>query len=136
MIGFLTLISVGIGFIAIELFTLSFVAIFFGFGFIIAGIISYFIYIEWYLQILIAFVISFVLLLTLKKPIKEYFNKSSNLKDNFLDEKGEGVIKDKMVYYKGTYFQADNIDEFSDGERVEILEMVENSKVKIRSIKN
>lgn len=135
MIGFLTLISVGIGFIAIELFTLSFVAIFFGFGFIITGIISYFVYMQWYLQIFTAFVISFVLLLTLKKPIKEYFNKST-LKDNFLDEKGEGVIKDRMVYYKGTYFQADNIDEFSDGERVEILEMVENSKVKIRSIKN
>ncbi|CZE48707.1 hypothetical protein [Campylobacter geochelonis] len=137
MIEPLVLISIGVVLTIIELVLTNFVFIFFGFGFIVVGLVNFAIKFSWEWQLLSAFLLSLLLLFTLKKPMKKaFFKHSGDIKDNFLDEAGVGIIKDSMIYYKGTFWQSDELDELikngaKDGDRVEVLGTSSN-KIKLR----
>ncbi|MDA3043571.1 MULTISPECIES: NfeD family protein [unclassified Campylobacter] len=122
----LIFIIIGVILVIIELLVLDFTFVFFGAGFLIVGLFSFALPLSWEVQILASFVLSFALLLALKKPLKsKFFKPTEEIKDNFLDESGEGYVKEGMVYFKGTLWQSD-----------EIKNMAEGTKVRVRGVKD
>lgn len=114
-------IALGVGFVIAEVLFMDFTLIFFGLGFLIVGILSFFINLSWQIQLLLAATLSILLLIMLKKRIKTAFFKSKEkLEDNFLDESGVGEIKNGMVYYKSTFWKSDKIANLADGEKVRV----------------
>ena len=122
----LIFIIIGVILVIIELLVLDFTFVFFGAGFLIVGLFSFALPLSWEVQILASFVLSFALLLALKKPLKsKFFKPTEEIKDNFLDESGEGYVKEGMVYFKGTLWQSD-----------EVKSMAEGTKVRVRGVKD
>ncbi|MDA3076421.1 NfeD family protein [Campylobacter sp. JMF_04 NA10] len=122
----LIFIIIGVILVIIELLVLDFTFVFFGVGFLIVGLFSFALPLSWEVQILASFVLSFALLLALKKPLKsKFFKPTEEIKDNFLDESGEGYVKEGMVYFKGTLWQSD-----------EVKNMAEGTKVRVRGVKD
>ena len=117
----LVLIGIGILLIALEIIVPLFFIIWFGFGFVICGLISFFyIFSDGLNQIALAFFISIILLIILRGKVLDYLNKNSKeIKTNFFDEEGKGIIKNGLVFYKGTFWEIDSKDnDFADGEKV------------------
>ncbi|MDA3054071.1 MULTISPECIES: NfeD family protein [unclassified Campylobacter] len=122
----LIFIIIGVILVIIELLVLDFTFVFFGAGFLIVGLFSFALPLSWEVQILASFVLSFALLLALKKPLKsKFFKPTEEIKDNFLDESGEGYVKEGMVYFKGTLWQSN-----------EVKNMAEGTKVRVRGVKD
>lgn len=118
----LILITLGVIFLFIELITLTFFSIFIAIGFFVVGAVAFFMEFGILWQLFFVALISLVMTFLLKKPIKKHFNKSDEtIKDNFLDESGVGVVKNGMIYYKGTFWRIDDIGSFDEGDRVEVL---------------
>jgi len=114
-------LGIGVLLIAIEAMVLSYFLMFFGAGFLLVGILIFFVEISLLWQLLLAFVISILLLLILRRPIKNYFNKSDNsLNPEFLNETGIGEVKEGMIYFKGTFWKAD-ISDLNAGDKVKVL---------------
>ncbi|MBP3224025.1 MAG: NfeD family protein [Campylobacter sp.] len=117
----LIFIIIGVILVIIELLVLDFTFVFFGAGFLIVGLFSFALPLSWEVQILASFVLSFALLLALKKPLKsKFFKPTEEIKDNFLDESGEGYVKEGMVYFKGTLWQSDEVKNMADGTKVRV----------------
>lgn len=113
-------LAFGVLLVVAELLVGSFFILFFGLGFLVVGILCFFVNFSWYVQILLASILSFIFLIVLKRPIKERFYASKNeVKDDFLNESGEGEIKEGMVYFKGTLWHYDG--NLKDGERVFVV---------------
>lgn len=116
------LILIGVCFLIFELLSYTFVFLFFSLGFIIVGILAFLIEFSWQYQILFAFVLSLVLLFILKKPLQKSFDKNKQeFNEEFLNEGGVALIKNGMIYYKGTFFKSDEIENLKDGDKVEVL---------------
>lgn len=121
------LIVIGTILIIFELLFLHFVLMFFGIGFLITGVVGFFVEFSWEVQILLAFTLSIILLFMLKKTIQQSFIKGSDtINQDFLNESGVGEIKDGMVYFKGTFWQSNEIRDLKDGDKVEVLGVKEN----------
>ena len=55
----------------------------------------------------------------LRKPLKAKFNQhESEVKDDFLNESGDGEIREGMVYYKGTLWRYDG--NLAEGTKVRV----------------
>jgi membrane protein implicated in regulation of membrane protease activity len=126
------LLGIGVILIAFEAIIASFILIWFGIGFILTGLISYgYSFDDGIWQLALASVISLLLLALLRKKAFEKFLKSDEkISDNFLNEKGIGEIKNKKVFYKGTYWEIDGeVDEslFIEGEKVIVSKTFKNS---------
>lgn len=118
----LILITLGVIFLFIELITLTFFSIFIAIGFFVVGAVAFFMEFGILWQLFFVALISLVMTFLLKKPIKKHFNKNDEtIKDNFLDESGVGIVKNGMIYYKGTFWRIDDIGSFDEGDRVEVL---------------
>lgn len=124
------LISIGVILIALESFLLSFVIAWFGIGFILVGLLSfYYTFENGYNQLAVVSIISLVLLFILKKRVKEYFLKSKEKAptDNFLNESGYAVIRNNLVYFKGTYFEIENYGlDIKEGDKVFVVSTNKN----------
>lgn len=119
-------VALGIAFVIAEVLFMDFTLIFFGIGFLIVAILSFFVDLSWQIQLLLAAVFSIVLLVLFRKRVKTAFFKSKEkYEDNFLDEGGVGEIKNGMVYYKSTFWKSDKIANLADGQ-----------KVRVRGVKN
>lgn len=126
------MISIGVCFCVAELLLMNFVLIFFGFGFALVGLLNLGIKFSWEWQLLSAFMLSFILLFAFKKPLNKLFHYNSDkYKDNFLDESGVGEINNGMIYYKGTFWQSDEISGLKEGDKVEILG-ISDGKIRIK----
>lgn len=126
------LIAIGIVLIAIEAITFSFVLFWFGLASIIIGIFSYFFqFSDGLWQLTAIAIVSLLMLFLLRVKVLKKFDKPKDgaVKDNFFNTKGEGVVKDGKVYYKATYWNCDTIDDFSDGEKVEVVEIKKGKAV-------
>ena len=128
------LLGIGVVLIALEAIITSFILIWFGIGFMLTALISYFYpFNDGIWQLAIASFISLLLLLILRKKVFESFLKpEKEINDNFLNEKGFGLIKNQKVFYKGTYFEIDgSIDEtqFKEGEKVVVSKTYKNFAV-------
>jgi len=130
------MLSIGGMFCVAELLFMNFVLLFFGFGFILVGFLNFIVPFSWEWQLLSAFVLSFILIFVFKKPLNRAFHRTSGeYKDNFLDESGFGEIKNGMVYFKGTFWQSDEIDELikngaKEGDKVKVLGS-SNGKIRV-----
>jgi len=131
MIDWLILVAIGILFIVIEMMSFGFFFLFFGISFILVGLLSLGVALSWQWQILLAVVLALVLLVLLKKPIKRWFNKNGEVKDNFLDDAGVGIVKEGMIEFKGTFWKHDDMTGLSEGDRVQI-DGVRDGKLVIR----
>ena len=128
----LIFIIIGVILAIVELLVMDFTFIFFSAGFFITGLLSFGFHLDWDVQILLSFVLSFVLLIALKRPLKSrFFKPEEKHEDNFLDESGTGVVKNGMVYFKGTFWKSDEISDLNEGDRVEILG-VKNGQIVIK----
>lgn len=117
------LLAVGIFLIAFEALFVSFVVFWFGAAFLIVGVASYFIaFSDGIYQIAAIAIISIILLMALRSKAMELFMKpKKEHNDDFLNEKGVGVIKDGKVYYKATYWDYDSNEQFLEGEKVNVI---------------
>ncbi|MDL0087884.1 NfeD family protein [Campylobacter gastrosuis] len=119
----------GICLILAELMFGSFYLLFCGLGFLATGILSFFIDFSWYFGLILSAIFSIILIFALKKPFKK--SQKNEIKDDFLNERGFGVIKNDMVYFKGTFWHFDEglKSKLKDGDRVEILSTKDNFAV-------
>lgn len=123
LISPMILIAIGLGLIALEALTFSFILFWFGLSFMIIGIFSYFpLFPDGLWQLSSIAIVAIALLLTLRtKAIKIFMKaKEKENNDNFLNEKGIGIIKDGKVHYKATYWDIDlaHKDTFEEDEKV------------------
>lgn len=132
------LIAIGLFLIAIEAMSFSFISFWFGLASILIGIATNFIdFNDGLWQIASICILALVLLLSLRTKLMEKFLKSKDqeINDTFLNEKGEGVIKNGKVEYKATYWDIDSKDtDFKEGEKVIVLSALRN-KAKIEKYK-
>ena len=120
MIPAYLMLAAGVGLVMLEFMLGSFFVLFFGLGFLAVGVLGFFIDIAWEYQILLIAIVSLVLLFALRKPLKAKFNQhEGEVKDDFLNESGEGEIREGMVYFKGTLWKYDGA--LKNGEKVQIL---------------
>ncbi|PID47737.1 MAG: nodulation protein NfeD [Proteobacteria bacterium] len=120
-----SLLALGLLLVGLEIFVGSFYILWFGIGFLIVGIIEYFIPFSSFLyQLATAFSIALLLLFALQKKVKILFKTGEKeIKDDFLNEEGEGVIKEEMVFFKGTLWEYEPKDlKVKEGDRVRVLE--------------
>lgn len=125
------LLGIGVILLGLEAVISSFILIWFGIGFIITAAISYFYpYSDGIWQLATASIISLVLLILLRKRVLESFlDSQKEITDNFLNEKGKGVIKNSKVFYKGTYWEIESdLDDsdFIEGEKVLVSKTYKN----------
>lgn len=119
MINVYLLLGIGFVLAIIELLIGSFYVIFFALAFLLVGILSLFLSLNLVWQIILIVLIALVSFVIFRKFFKKS-KKEENLKDNFLDESGEGVIRNGMIYYKGTLWQSNEIKDLKDGDRVRV----------------
>ena len=53
------------------------------------------------------------------------------MKDNFLDESGVGMVREGMVFYKGTFWKSDEIVGLKEGDKVEVAG-VRDGKIELK----
>lgn len=126
----LVLLGVGIGLIALEGILVSFVIIWFGVGLVLVGLISYFYdFSDGFNQLVLASAFALLLLFVLRKKFLTKFleSKEGEIEENFLNTKGEGIIKNGLVQFRGTYFEIDSDETFEENEKVEVLSTHKNS---------
>jgi len=130
------LVAIGIFLIALEAMVFNFVLFWFGLAAIIVGIFSLvFHFTDGLWQLADIAIVSLMLLLTLRTKALTIFLKSKDgdeVKDDFLNEKGIGVVKNNKIYYKATYWECDDIDKLKNGQKVAILE-AKKGKVRINA---
>ena len=126
-----TLLAIGVTLVALEVFIASFIIIWFGVGFLVVAIISFFFIFSgaiWQLAVISLLSLIFLFLFR-KKSLDKFFKSQTEVSDNFFDEKGIGEIKNSKVFYKGTYWEIDSsldAKEFVEGEKVEVLKTSNN----------
>ena len=125
------LLAIGVTFVALEAFTASLIIIWFGGGFVVVSIISFFFIFSgaiWQLAVISLLSLIFLFLFR-RKSLDKFFKSQTEVSDNFFDEKGIGEIKNSKVFYKGTYWEIDSsldAKEFVEGEKVEVLKTSNN----------
>ncbi|OQX74744.1 MAG: hypothetical protein B6D59_01540 [Campylobacteraceae bacterium 4484_4] len=130
------LIALGIALIVLEMVVLSFYLIWLGIAFVIVGIISFFYtFGSAYSQLALGAVLAVILLLLFKERAKKYlFRHSPEHEDVFLNEGGEGVVKEGRILYKGTYWDPYPSDlVLPEGQRVKI-KRVRGNQVEIEPL--
>lgn len=126
------LLALGIVLIGLEALLFSFVLLWIGIGFIAVAILSYFILFDsGYVQIAVAVSIGLLLVLALRKWSMNLINKTADDTEEKIHKSGIGVIEGGMIKMNGTYWQSDDdLSLFKDGDRVEVVDIV-NNKVKL-----
>ena len=126
------LLAIGIVLIGMEALIFSFVLLWIGIGFIVVSGFTYFgLFESGYAQIAVAVSIGLVLVLVLRKWSMTLINKSEDDTEEQIHKSGVGVIDGGMIKMDGTYWQSDDdLSQYKDGDRVEVLDIV-NNKAKL-----
>ena len=126
------LLAFGIVLIGLEALIFSFVLLWIGIGFIIVSLLTYMgLFESGYVQIAVAVSIGLVLVLALRKWSMAMINKSEDNSEEQIHKSGVGVIDGGMIKMDGTYWQSDDdLSQYKDGDRVEVLDIV-NNKAKL-----
>lgn len=130
-----TLFGIGVILMGLEITLNSFYIIWFGIGFCAVGVLEYFMpFPSGIHQIATALAIAFLLLLTLKQKVKNLIRQSEKeIKDDFLNEVGDGIIKHGMVEFKGTLWEIDQeYKNLQDGTIVKVLQ-TKGNKAQIKA---
>lgn len=110
--------SLALAFFIIELAFLDFSCFIIALALGISGIFSLFIELSIAVWAVISAVLAVIFFFTIRRPLRCFFTtKKSN--DNFLDDSGEGVVKEGMIYFKGTLWRAD-VSGLEEGQSVNV----------------
>ena len=126
--SFWILFVIGLVLIVAEMFSGSFFLLFIGVGFVLTGVLEWLVGFENLLinpllaQAILISVISVFSFIFVKPALKRsLFQNSQSYKENFLDEQGEGEIKEGMVYFKGTLWAYEESKKhYNEGEKVRV----------------
>ena len=125
------LLGIGVILFGLEAIVTSFILIWFGLGFVITAFIS-FVYPfsngVWQLAVVSVISLLFIAILR-KKALEKFLDSQEEITDNFLSDGGIGEIKNKKVFFKGTYWEIDSSipdDSFEEGEKVNVIKTYKN----------
>ena len=126
------LFALGIVLIGLEALLFSFVLLWIGIGFIAVAVLSYFeLFESGYAQMAVAVSIGLVLVLALRKWSMKMINKSEDDTEEKIHKGGIGIIDGGMIKMNGTFWQSDDdLSVYKDGDRVEVVDIV-NNKAKL-----
>lgn len=131
MSAWIILGGISLLFFIAELAFLDFSCLVFGIAFACVAVLSAFIDAQWWVWAILACLLSLVFFVSIRAPIRLFFLVKKT-DDNFLDEKGFGIIKNGLVYFKGTYWRSAEISKFKEGQEVEVLG-VKNGEIVIKN---
>lgn len=115
--------SLALVFFMIELAFLDFSCFIIALALGISAIFSLFVELSIAFWAVFSALLAVIFFFTIRAPLKRFFM-SKKSKDDFLDESGQGVVKEGMIYFKGTLWRAD-----TSGLR-------EGQSVKVKGIQN
>ncbi|MCI6340074.1 MAG: NfeD family protein [Campylobacter sp.] len=118
--------SLALVFFIIELVFLDFSCFIIALALGISAICSLFIDLSITIWAVISALLAVIFFFTIRAPLKRFFM-SKKSKDDFLDESGQGVVKDGMIYFKGTMWRADTSG-LSEGHSVKV-KGIQNGKI-------
>lgn len=118
--------SLALVFFIIELAFLDFSCFLIALALGISAICSLFIELSITIWAVISALLAVIFFFTIRAPLKRFFM-SKKSKDDFLDEGGQGVVKEGMIYFKGTLWRADTSD-LSEGQSVKV-KGIQNGKI-------
>lgn len=118
--------SLALVFFIIELAFLDFSCFLIALALGFSAICSLFIELSITIWAVISALLAVIFFFTIRAPLKRFFM-SKKSKDDFLDESGQGVVKEGMVYFKGTLWRADTSD-LSEGQSVKV-KGIQNGKI-------
>ena len=118
--------SLALVFFIIELAFLDFSCFIIALALGISAICSLFIELSITIWAVISALLAVIFFFTIRAPLKRFFM-SKKSKDDFLDESGQGVVKEGMIYFKGTLWRADTSD-LSEGQSVKV-KGIQNGKI-------
>ena len=118
--------SLSLVFFIIELVFLDFSCFIIALALGISAICSLFIELSITIWAVISALLAVIFFFTIRVPLKRFFM-SKKSKDDFLDESGQGVVKDGMIYFKGTLWRADT-SSLSEGQSVKV-KGIQNGKI-------
>ena len=118
--------SLALVFFIIELVFLDFSCFIIALALGISAICSLFIELSITIWAVISALLAVIFFFTIRAPLKRFFI-SKKSKDNFLDESGQGVVKEGMIYFKGTMWRADT-SSLSEGQSVKV-KGIQNGKI-------
>ena len=126
------LLAFGIVLIGLEALIVSFFLVWIGIGFVVVAAMTYFgLFESGTAQIAVAVSIGLVLLLALRKWSMNIVNETQDNTEEKVHKSGVGVIDGGMIKMDGTYWQSDDdLSQYKDGDRVEVLDIV-NNKAKL-----
>ena len=123
--------SLALVFFIIELVFLDFSCFIIALALGISAICSLFIELSITIWAVISALLAVIFFFTIRAPLKRFFM-SKKSKDDFLDESGQGVVKEGMIYFKGTLWRADT-SSLSEGQSVKV-KGIQNGKIIIEKI--
>ena len=118
--------SLALVFFIIELVFLDFSCFIIALALGISAICSLFIELSITIWAVISALLAVIFFFTIRAPLKRFFM-SKKSKDDFLDESGQGVVKDGMIYFKGTLWRADTSG-LNEGQSVKV-KGIQNGKI-------
>ena len=118
--------SLALVFFIIELAFLDFSCFLIALALGISAICSLFIELSITIWAVISALLAVIFFFTIRAPLKRFFM-SRKSKDDFLDESGQGVVKEGMIYFKGTLWRADTRG-LSEGQSVKV-KGIQNGKI-------
>lgn len=118
--------SLALVFFIIELVFLDFSCFLIALALGISAICSLFIELSITIWAVISALLAVIFFFTIRAPLKRFFM-SKKSKDDFLDESGQGVVKEDMIYFKGTLWRADT-SSLSEGQSVKV-KGIQNGKI-------
>ncbi|MDY5115777.1 MAG: NfeD family protein [Campylobacter sp.] len=118
--------SLALVFFIIELVFLDFSCFIIALALGISAICSLFIELSITIWAVISALLAVIFFFTIRAPLKRFFM-SKKSKDDFLDESGQGVVKDGIIYFKGTMWIADTSG-LSEGQSVKV-KGIQNGKI-------
>lgn len=110
--------SLALAFFIIELAFLDFSCFIIALALGISGIFSLFIELSIVSWAVISAVLAVIFFFTIRRPLRCFFTTKKS-KDNFLDDSGQGVVKEGMIYFKGTLWRAD-VSGVEEGQSVNV----------------
>ena len=118
--------SLALVFFIIELVVLDFSCFIIALALGISAICSLFIELSITIWAVISALLAVIFFFTIRAPLKRFFM-SKKSKDDFLDESGQGVVKEGMIYFKCTMWRADTSG-LSEGQSVKV-KGIQNGKI-------
>ena len=118
--------SLALVFFIIELVFLDFSCFIIALALGISAICSLFIEFSITIWAVISALLAVIFFFTIRAPLKRFFM-SKKSKDDFLDESGQGMVKEGMIYFKGTLWRADT-SSLSEGQSVKV-KGIQNGKI-------